>query len=413
MINGGRRLRGQIAISGAKNAALPIMAASLLTRKEVTLHNIPNVNDIAMMIDLVRSAGAKVTFDNNTVCIQAPKVTGKYLSNNVLASEIRSVNGMFGALLHRLKTIKLPLPGGCEIGDRKIDLHISTLQELGVKISSDETHLIAESDELHGCCTVLPYPSVGVTENLMIAASLAKGVSKITNAAKEPEIIDLANFLNSMGAEIEGAGTNFIKINGVEELSGTEYTVIPDRIETGTYLVAAAITNGDILLKNVDLSLLINVVKILERAGVQIETLEKNVHVTPSGKFCSIDFITEPYPGFPTDMQPIATPLLVMADGVSTIEETIFERRFNHVTELIKMGADIEVKDNKLFIRGPGRLKGTKVEALDLRAGGSLMLGGLVAEGQTIISGAHQIFRGYENPLAKLRKVGADCALIS
>jgi len=330
-----------------------------------------------------------------------------------LASEIRSVNGMFGALLHRLRTLKLPLPGGCEIGARKIDLHISSLQELGVRINTDKTHLIAKSEELHGCSTVLPYPSVGVTENLMIAACLAKGVSTIANAAKEPEVVDLANFLNSMGAEIEGAGTDFVKINGVDELSGTNHTVIPDRIETGTYVTAAAITNGDILLRNVDLSLLESVVKLVESVGVNIQRFEKDVRATSSGEFHPMDIITEPYPGFPTDMQPIITPLLVMADGVSTIKETIFERRFNHVTELIKMGADMKIKDNELFIKGPSKLKGTKVEALDLRAGGSLMLAGLVAEGQTIIAGAHQIFRGYENPLAKLRKVGANCTLVS
>ena len=413
MFNGGRKLQGSITIGGAKNAALPIMAASLLTSKEVTLDNVPRVRDIEMMVELVRCTGAKIAFQNDIVHIQAAKVSGKNLSNNVLASEIRSVNGMFGALLHRLRTLKLPLPGGCEIGARKIDLHISSLQELGVRINTDKTHLIAKSEELHGCSTVLPYPSVGVTENLMIAACLAKGVSTIANAAKEPEVVDLANFLNSMGAEIEGAGTDFVKINGVDELSGTNHTVIPDRIETGTYVTAAAITNGDILLRNVDLSLLESVVKLVDSVGVNIQRFEKDVRATSSGEFHPMDIITEPYPGFPTDMQPIITPLLVMADGVSTIKETIFERRFNHVTELIKMGADMKIKDNELFIKGPSKLKGTKVEALDLRAGGSLMLAGLVAEGQTIIAGAHQIFRGYENPLAKLRKVGANCTLVS
>jgi UDP-N-acetylglucosamine 1-carboxyvinyltransferase len=412
VLNGGRKLRGHITISGAKNAALPIMAASLLTRKEVTLHNVPIVRDVQMMVELLRCAGAKVIFKNNTVCVKATKVNGKHLSNNVLASEIRSVNGMFGALLHRLKRIKLPFPGGCEIGARKIDLHILSLQELGVEVTASQMCIIAESDKLHGCHIVLPYPSVGVTENLMIAASLAKGVTTITNVAREPEIVDLANFLNSMGAEIEDAGTNFMKITGVEELSGTEYTIIPDRIETGTYIIAAALTNGDILLENVDLSLLEEVVQVVERVGVKIEEFEKSIHVISSGKLYPVDIITEPYPGFPTDMQPIITPLLTMADGVSKIEETIFERRFNHIPELTNMGANIKIKDNRLFIKGPSKLKGTKVKALDLRAGGSLMLAGLVAEGQTIIEGANQIFRGYENPLTKLKKVGADCTLI-
>lgn len=413
ILNGGKKLEGQITIGGAKNAALPIMAASLLTRKKVTLHNVPIVKDIEMMIELLRCTGSKVTLKNNTLCTQTAKVSGKNLSNNTLASEIRSVNGMFGALLHRLRRIKLPYPGGCEIGERKIDLHTLSLQELGVKIISDNVHIIAESDNLQGCHIVLPYPSVGVTENLMIAASLAKGVTTITNAAKEPEIVDLANFLNSMGAEIRDAGTNVIKINGVEELGGTEYTIIPDRIETGTYIVATAITNGDILLKNVDLSLLKNVIQVIEEIGVKIEESKDRVHVTSLGEFCSVDITTEPYPGFPTDMQPIITPLLVMANGVSTVNETIFERRFNHIPELIRMGANIKVADNKLFINGPGKLTGTKVKAMDLRAGGSLMLAGLVAEGQTTITGVDQIFRGYENPLMKLKKVGADCILVS
>jgi len=411
--HGGRKLRGCITIGGAKNAALPIMAASLLTRTKVVLHNVPIVRDIEMMVKLVRCTGAKIRFENNTVCIQASKINGKNLSNNVLASEIRSVNGMFGALLHRLKRMKLPYPGGCEIGARKIDLHISSLRELGVNVTTNKMHIMAESGELLGCCTVLPYPSVGVTENLMIASSLAAGVTTITNAAREPEIVDLANFLNSMGAEIEGAGTDFIKINGVEELDGTEYTIIPDRIETGTYIVAAAITNGDILIKNADLSLLQNVVQTVKEIGVEIEDFGKRVHVTSSGNFVPVDLTTKPYPGFPTDMQPIITPLLIIANGISTIEETVFERRFNHVSELVKMGAELDIKDFKLFIKGPGKLKGTRVKALDLRAGGSLMLAGLIADGQTIVEGAHQIFRGYEHPLTKLKKVGANCTLTS
>ena len=413
VIKGGRKLKGNINISGAKNAALPIIAASLLTKKEVILHNVPLSMDVHMMTDLVRSTGAKVGFENDVMRIQAVKVRGGPLSDNVLASEIRSVNGLLGALLHRLKRIKVPLPGGCEIGTRKIDLHISALTKLGAEVDITKTHIIAKSNELYGCRVVLPYPSVGVTENTVIAASLAKGASTIENAANEPEIVDLANFLNSMGAEIKGAGTSVIKINGVEELGGTDYTIISDRIETGTYMVAAAITNGDILLKNADLSLLERVALILNEIGVEIEEVNEGVHITSSGRFHPVDIITEPYPGFPTDMQPIITPLLSIADGESTIKESIFDRRFNHVPELIKMGADMKINGDTLFIKGPSKLKGAKVKALDLRSGGSLVLAGLIAEGETTIDGVHQFFRGYEKPLSKLKSVGANCTLIT
>lgn len=413
VIEGGKKLKGNINISGAKNAALPIIAASLLTKKEVILHNVPMLRDVQMMAELVRSTGATVGFEKNVMRIQVAKVRGESLSDNVLASEIRSVNGLLGALLHRLKRIKVPLPGGCEIGTRKLDLHISALSKLGAEVDIKKTHIIAKSNELYGCRIVLPYPSVGVTENIIIAASLAKGFSAIENAAKEPEIVDLANFLNSMGAEIKGTGTNVIKINGVEALSGTEYTIIPDRIETGTYMVAAAITNGDILLKNADISLLERVVSIFNETGVEIEEVNEGVHITSSGRFHPVDIMTEQYPGFPTDMQPTITPLLLIADGESSIKETIFDRRFNHVPELIKMGANIKVNGDTVVIKGPSQLKGAKVKALNIRAGGSLMLAGLIAKGETAIDGAYQIFRGYEDPLVKLKSVGANCTLIT
>lgn len=413
VIKGGRKLKGTIRISGAKNAALPIIAASLLTKKEVVLHGVPNVRDVHMMAELVRSTGAKLGFENDVIRIQAVKVRGEFLSDNMLASEIRSVNGLLGALLHRLKRIKVPLPGGDRIGTRKLDTHISTLTELGAEVNIKKTHIITKSNKLYGCRLVLPYPSVGVTENAMIAASLAEGASTIENAAKEPEIVDLANFLNLMGTEIRGAGTSVIKINGVEELSGTDYTVIPDRIETGTYMVAAAITNGDVLLKNADLGLLERVVSMLNEVGVEVQELSEGVHITSSGRFNPVNIITEPYPGFPTDMQPIITPLLSIADGKSSIKETIFDCRFNHVPELMKMGANIRVNGDMAVIEGPTQLKGAKVKALDLRAGGSLMLAGLIAKGETAIEGVHQIFRGYEDPLIKLKNVGANCTLIA
>ena len=413
MIKGEKKLKGNISISGAKNAALPILAASLLTRKEVILHNIPRLGDVHVMIELMRNAGSKVEFKNNTVSVKATNLTGKSLSDNALAKEIRYSTHLIGSLLPRVKKIRIPFPGGCAIGTRRLDSFILGLTNVGAKIEIKNEYISAELNELHGSDIVLEYPSVSATENTMIAACLAEGASTIENVAKEPEIVDLANFLNSMGAKISGAGTDVIKIDGVDELGNTEYTIIPDRAETGTYMVAAAITNGDILLKNTRLSLLESVALTLRKMGVEIKEVNEGVHIISSGVFHPADIITEVYPGFPTDMQPIITPLLSIADGESTIKETIFDRRFNHVPELIKMGANIKIDSDTLFIKGPSKLKAAKVEAQDIRAGGSLMLAGLSAQGQTTIEGAHQIFRGYENPLVKLKNVGADCTLVT
>jgi UDP-N-acetylglucosamine 1-carboxyvinyltransferase len=413
VIKGGRKLKGDINVSGAKNAALPILAASLLTKKEVILHNIPRLGDVHIMTELVRSAGAKIEFKNNTISVKATNLTGKALSDNPLANEIRYSTHMIGALLPRVKKIRIPFPGGCAIGTRILDSYILGLTKLGAKIEIKNEHITAELNELHGSHIMLEYPSVSGTENTMILACLAKGASTIENIAKEPEIVDLANFLNSMGAEISGAGTDVIKINGVDELGSTEYTIIPDRVETGTYMVAAAITNGDILLKDTRLSLLESVVLKLREIGVEIEEVNEGVHITSSSKFHPVDIVTEVYPGFPTDMQPIVAPLLSIADGESTIKETIFDRRFNHVPELRKMGADIKVSGDTIFINGVSKLKGAEVEALDIRSGGSLVLAGLIAEGETTIYGVHQVFRGYEKPLEKLKNVGAELYCIN
>lgn len=413
VIKGGRKLEGTIHISGAKNAALPIIAASLLTKEEVILHNIPRLGDISLMIELIRSVGAKVDLKNNTIRIKVEKLRAKTLSDNVLVSKIRYSTHLIGALLPQLGEINIPFPGGCKIGTRKLDSHIKGLTGLGAKVIVKDGHIKAKSDGLEGSHIVLEYPSVGGTENIMIAACLAKGTSIIENTAKEPEIIDLANFLNSMGADISGAGTGVIRINGNNELSGTEYTIIPDRMETGTYMVAATITNGDVLIKDTDLSLLESVVSKLREIGVEIEEVDGGVRVISSDKFHPVDIVTEVYPGFPTDMQPIITPLLSIVDGESTIKETIFDDRFNHVPELRKMGADIKVSGDTLFITGISKLEGAEVEALDLRSGGSLVLAGLIAEGETTIYRAYQVFRGYEKPLEKLKNVGAELYYIN
>lgn len=407
IIMGGKRLEGTIRISGAKNAVLPIIAGALLTKEEVILNNIPLLQDVQMMAELAQSMGAKIRFKDNTMHIRPHDIVEKEMPKS-LAGEIRYSLLMFGALLHRFKKIKVPLPGGCVIGARKIDSHIIGLSALGAEIKVNERYIEARTDGLNGADITLEFPSVGATENTMIAACLAEGASVVRNAAKEPEIVDLANFLNSMGAEIKGAGTDTIKINGVENLSGTNYSIISDRINTGTYMVAAAITRGNILLENTDLNLLKSVVDKLREIGVEITETEEGIKVIATDVIQPANVTTEVYPGFPTDMQPIITPLLVLADGESMIKETIFDNRFNHVPELRMMGTDIEIEGDTAIVNGVDRLRGAKVTASDLRAGAALVLAGLVAEGKTEIDNVYQIDRGYENIEGKLRDVGAE-----
>lgn len=407
IVKGGKRLEGTIRISGAKNAALPMIAAALLTKEEVILNNVPSLQDVQMMAELARgSTGAKIRFENNTMRLRSHNLIEKEMPES-LAGEIRTSLLMVGALLPRFGKVRVPLPGGCVIGTRKIDWHIIGLSVLGAEIEMNERYIEARTDGLCGADITLEFPSVGATENTMIAASVADGVSTIKNVAKEPEIVDLANFLNSMGAEIKGAGTDAIKINGVENLSGTNYSIIPDRINTGTYMVAAAITGGDVLLENTDLNLLESTVSKLREIGIEITETDEGVKVVAPDTVRAVDIVTEVYPGFPTDMQPIVTPLLALANGESRIRETIFDNRFNHVPELRKMGADIEIDGNTAVINGANRLKGAQVTASDLRAGAALVLAGLAAEGETVIDNVYQIDRGYEDIEGKLRGVGA------
>jgi UDP-N-acetylglucosamine 1-carboxyvinyltransferase len=408
VVRGGRRLKGAIKISGAKNAALPIIAASLLTEEKVVLHNIPRLVDVNVMTELAHCIGAKVESLENTLCIRASKLKVKALSDNTLAKQVRTSTLFAAALLPHFKEIEMLLPGGCSIGTRGLDLHLLGLTRLSATVHIENGRLKARANELLASHVVFGYPSVGATENLMIAACLAKGTSVIENAAREPEIIDLANFLNSMGANINGLGTSCIKIKGVEELSGTDYTIMPDRIETGTYIVAAAITNGKISLQNTDVSVLKSVVSKLEEAGVEIKENHGDIYVTSHDKIRPLDIVTEVYPGFPTDMQPVVTPLLSIANGKSAIKETIFDNRFNHIQELRKMGSEIRVRGNTIFISGESHLKGALVKASDIRSGAALILAGLVAEGETEIDQANQILRGYEDPVLKLKNVGAQ-----
>ena len=407
-IEGGKKLEGTIDISGAKNAALPIIAASLLAKEEVILHNVPRLGDIYTLIDLLKSVGAKITYKNGTVHCDAANLTEKALANNALANEIRYSIHVASALLSRINKIRIPVPGGCAIGTRRLDSYIQALTMLGARVDIKNEHIELESGRLRGSHISLEYPSVSATENALIVACLVDGTSVVENVAKEPEVVDLANFLNSMGAKIEGAGTEVIRLKGVDKLSGTQYSIIHDRIETGTYIIASAITEGNILIKKADLSLLGSVVTKLREVGVEIDETNDGVRVASPDRLCPVDIVTEVYPGFPTDMQPIITPLLSMADGESTIKETIFDNRFRHVPELVKMGARIRVIGDTMFITTANAFKGTEVDATDIRSGGALILAGLIAEGNTTINNAHLILRGYEAPVEKLRNVGAQ-----
>lgn len=409
MVKGGKKLEGTIKISGAKNAALPVMAACLLSQGEKTkILNVPIVSDVMFLARILNKLGISVHFCEGSVLIDAGNLNSHILPI-AESRRMRASTLLAGPLLAKLGQVMITQPGGCVIGDRPIDMHLECFKAMGASVKKAGSHYIKiEASTLRGNKIHLRFPSVGVTENLIMVSCLAEGKTIIENAAKEPEIVDLANFLISMGAKIKGHGSPIVKIEGVKDLASTEYSIIPDRIETGTYMVAASITHGNILLENTDLSLLSSVVSKLREAGVRIEQGGEGVHVTSRETLRPADVVTDVYPGFPTDMQSIMTTLFSIADGESTIRETIFKKRFNHVGELEKMGANLKVSDDTILIRGVKKLKGAQVKAHDLRCGASLLLAGLVAEDETIISGVDQILRGYENPLLKLRNVGAE-----
>jgi UDP-N-acetylglucosamine 1-carboxyvinyltransferase len=413
LIKGEACTSGDVRIGGAKNSALPIIAASLLTQEKVVLHNVPQIRDVATMTQLLQNIGAKTNFQNNDVYIEATLLDPKHLINNDLIKKIRYSSHLIGALLPQFKKIKIPIPGGCQIGRRNLNSHFIGLKKLGAKIKVKDGNIEVTANMLKGSSIQLEFPSVGATEHIMIAACLAKGTSTIENVAKEPEIEDLAKFLNALGADITGAGTSTIQINGVKNLKKTEYTIMPDRIETGTYIAAAAITGGEILLKNTNTQIVAQVLSTFEKIGVSVKETKKGIKIAAKANLNQADVVTEVYPGFPTDMQPLITSVLAVANGKSTICENIFERRFTHVPELTKMGAKITVHNDTLKIEGVKALRGANVYAHDIRAGASIVLAALKAEGETTIENAHQIFRGYENPIGKLQALGVQCTLIN
>ncbi|MGI6128639.1 MAG: UDP-N-acetylglucosamine 1-carboxyvinyltransferase [bacterium] len=406
VISGGKPLVGTVRIAGAKNATLPIMAATLLTPNVCEINNVPDLRDVRMMKEILTLLGAKIKSGPGWCVVDSSRVSSFQIPERLMR-EMRSSVFLMGALLGRLGAVKLSYPGGCAIGPRPIDLHLKGLSSLGAKINERFGYIIAEAKALRGCDIHLDLPSVGATENIMMAAVKSSGTTVIRNAAKEPEIVDLQNFLNKMGARIKGAGTDTIKIEGVSELGPASHNVIPDRIEAGTFMVAAAMTSGDVYLENVIGEHSEPVAAKLREAGAMVEIIGDKVHVWAKERLKAVDIKTMPYPGYPTDMQPQTMAMLSSAAGTSVVIENIFTNRFKHVDELRRMGAQISIEGRAAVIRGMKRLSGAAVEASDLRAGAALVLAGLAAEGQTVVDHIYHIDRGYEGLEHKLAALGA------
>ena len=411
-VRGGRSLEGTIRVIGSKNAILPILAAVVLTRKPVVLFDFPSLADVENMLLILQSIGCQVSRENSTLILD-PSGIDRWVIPDRYVKEIRSSIVMLGAVLARMKRAKITYPGGCEIGQRPINLHLQGLRQLGVIIDESHGYLECEATNMVGADIHLDYPSVGATENIMLAATQAKGRTRIRNAAKEPEIIDLQNFINSMGGKVYGGGSNTIVIDGVESFHETEYAVIPDRIVASTYLLSAAITGSDLIVDNVNIEHIQAIVNKLREAGCMITPLNGAqtgaVRIIAPQRLKAVEHTkTYPYPGFPTDMQAIFMSALTVAGGTSIITENIFENRFKHVPELIRMGAHIRTEGKIAVIQGIPKLKGAEVTAGDLRGGAALVIAGLNAEGETLIDNIHYIQRGYDKLDEYLRSVGAD-----
>ncbi len=408
IITGGKPLNGEIRISGAKNAALPIIVSTLLSDEPVLIRNIPHLHDITTTMELLGRMGVSLTMDEKMDVEVNPTTIKSYVAPYELVKTMRASILVLGPLLARFGEAEVSLPGGCAIGARPVNLHIHGLELMGADITVENGYIKAKCKRLKGAKIVLDVVTVTGTENLMMAACLADGTTILENAAREPEVVDLANCLNAMGAKVSGAGTDTITIEGVERMHGTTYDILPDRIETGTYLVAAAVTGGKVKLKDTDPTLLDAVISKLEEAGAEIEMGEDWISLDMKGKRAkAIDVRTAPYPAFPTDMQAQFSILNAVAEGTASITETIFENRFMHVQELKRMGADIEVNGNTAIVKGVKELKSAPVMATDLRASASLVIAGLVAEGSTVVERIYHIDRGYECIEEKLLMLGA------
>ena len=408
IIRGGTPLVGEVEIGGAKNAALAILATAIMSDETVTIENLPDVRDINVMLDAIVGIGGKVDrVDVHTVKINGALITDLSVDYEYI-KKIRASYYLLGALLGKYKKAEVALPGGCDIGSRPIDLHLKGFRALGAKVDISHGLISADAEELIGTHIYLDKVSVGATINIMMAAAMAKGKTTIENAAKEPHVVDVANCLNSMGANIRGAGTDVIRISGVERLHKTEYSIIPDQIEAGTFMFAAAATRGDITVKNVIPKHLEAISAKLLEIGCELEELDDAVRVVASKKLHHTQVTTLPYPGFPTDMQPQMSVVLGIAEGTSTVTESIFENRFKYVDELTRMGASIKVESNIAIVTGAERYTGARVSAPDLRAGAALVIAGLAAEGITIVDDIYYIERGYEDFNGKLLQLGAQ-----
>ncbi|MDH7576607.1 MAG: UDP-N-acetylglucosamine 1-carboxyvinyltransferase [Bacillota bacterium] len=412
-IKGGSRLRGRVRVSGAKNAALVLIAASALAHGEVILDNVPRISDVETQLKIVRTLGAKSTWlGQNTVSLIWPDQVESAPPYD-LAKKLRASNLFLGALAARQGRTEIPLPGGCNIGSRPMDLHLKGLRILGFEVGLEHGFIRARARQLQGARVYLDFPSVGATENLIMAASGIPGTTVLENAAKEPEIVDLVSFLNALGARIRGAGTDLIKIEGVRELGGTRFSVIPDRIEAGTYMIAAGIAGEEVTVENVIVTHLQSVIAKLEDVGLEVEPGEDSLTVRNKGELRATDIKTLPYPGFPTDLQSPMMSLLCLARGTSLIVENVFENRFQVADELKRMGGRIRVKGHMAVVEGGAKLFGTQVKATDLRAGAALLLAGLAAEGETEICQAELLARGYEGVVEKFTALGARVENIS
>ncbi|ALS24511.1 UDP-N-acetylglucosamine 1-carboxyvinyltransferase [Paenibacillus naphthalenovorans] len=409
IVRGGKRLSGRVKLHGAKNAVLPIIAASILgSEGESVIHDAPPLDDVHVINKVLESLGIEVEYTNETIRVNASRINTCEASYE-LVRKMRASFLVMGPLLTRMGQARISLPGGCAIGTRPIDQHLKGFEAMGAEIELGQGYIEARvSGRLKGAKVYLDVASVGATENIMMAATLADGTTLIENAAKEPEIVDLANYLNAMGAKIRGAGTGIIRVDGVDRLKGAVHTVIPDRIEAGTYMIAAAITNSDLYIEGAIGDHLRPVISKMQEMGVQIMEDENGIRVYTDRPLRAVDVKTLPYPGFPTDMQSQMMALLLTADGTSLVTETIFENRFMHVEEMVRMNAQIKVEGRTAVISGGARLKGAKVCATDLRAGAALILTALVAEGETEITGLHHIDRGYVDIAEKLSRLGAD-----
>lgn len=411
-IKGGIPLKGEVSISGAKNAVLKLMAAALLAKGESKIYNVPELTDVTIMLNVIEQLGAKTSYDkvSKSLTIDATDITN-ITAKYELVSQMRASFIVLGALVSRCKEAIVALPGGCAIGERRVDFHIKGLEALGATIKIENGYVHAKASKLNGADIYLDIPSVGATENLMLAAVLATGATRIQNAAQEPEIIDLANFLNAMGADVSGAGTSEIVINGVDidDLRPIEYTTIPDRIEAGTYMAAIVATKGKGIIRNVFPNHLTFYTSKLIKMGASIKLIDPtSLEVSCRQRLNAINVVTQPYPGFPTDLQSLAMAMLTTADGVSIITESLYENRFMQVPEIRRMGADIHQERNHALIKGVKKLTGADLKASDLRAGASLVIAALMADGYSTIESLHHIDRGYELLESKLKALGAN-----